>query len=71
MTIISCQSMEVGGHDVGRADPAAELLSEKVHIAEPKIKSGAASRTKLATLIAGMCAVRTVSMMSTRSAAAE
>ena len=34
-----------------------ELLSEKVHIAEPKIKSGAANPApKLATLIAGMCA---------------
>ena len=34
-----------------------ELLSEKVHIAEPKIKSGAAKPApKLATLIAGMCA---------------
>jgi hypothetical protein len=34
-----------------------ELLGEKVHIAEPKIKSGAANPApKLATLIAGMCA---------------
>jgi hypothetical protein len=33
------------------------LLGEKVHIAEPKIKSGAANPApKLATLIAGMCA---------------
>ena len=35
----------------------AELLAEKVHIAEPKIKSGSANPApKLATLIAGMCA---------------
>jgi Transposase DDE domain group 1 len=34
-----------------------ELLAEKVHIAEPKIKSGSANPApKLATLIAGMCA---------------
>jgi len=33
------------------------LLAEKVHIAEPKIKSGSANPApKLATLIAGMCA---------------
>src|SRR5258708_39322674 len=33
------------------------LVGEKVHIAEPKIKSGAANPApKLATLIAGMCA---------------
>jgi len=32
------------------------LLADKVHIAEPKIKSGAANPApKLATLIAGMC----------------
>ena len=49
-----------------------ELLGEKVHIAEPKIKSGAANPApKLATLIAGCVRARTVSMMSTRSAAAE
>jgi hypothetical protein len=34
-----------------------ELLAEKVHIAEPKVKSGAANPApKLATLVAGMCA---------------
>lgn len=34
-----------------------ELLADKVHIAEPKIKSGSANPApKLATLIAGMCA---------------
>ena len=34
-----------------------ELLDEKVHIAEPKIKSGSANPApKLTTLIAGMCA---------------
>ena len=34
-----------------------ELLAEKVHIAEPKVKSGAANpAAKLATLVAGMCA---------------
>jgi Transposase DDE domain group 1 len=34
-----------------------KLLGEKVHIAEPKIKSGSANPApKLATLIAGMCA---------------
>ncbi len=33
-----------------------QLLSEKVHIAEPRIKSGSANAApKLATLIAGMC----------------
>ena len=32
-------------------------MAEKVHIAEPRIKSGAANPApKLATLIAGMCA---------------
>ena len=35
----------------------SRLLGEKVHIAEPRIKSGAANPApKLATLIAGMCA---------------
>jgi hypothetical protein len=35
----------------------SRLLSDKVHIAEPRIKSGAANPSpKLATLIAGMCA---------------
>ena len=35
----------------------SRLLAEKVHIAEPRIKSGAANPSpKLATLIAGMCA---------------
>ena len=35
----------------------SELLGEKVHIAEPKIKSGSANPApKLATLIAGICA---------------
>jgi hypothetical protein len=35
----------------------AELLADKVHIAEPKIKSGSANPApKLSTLIAGMCA---------------
>ncbi|MGH3561218.1 MAG: IS1380 family transposase [Mycobacterium sp.] len=35
----------------------AKLLAEKVHIAEPKIKSGSANPApKLSTLIAGMCA---------------
>ena len=35
----------------------SQLLAEKVHIAEPRIKSGAANPApKLATLIAGMCA---------------
>src|SRR4051812_7969148 len=35
----------------------ARLLAEKVHIAEPKIKSGSANpASKLATLIAAMCA---------------
>ena len=34
-----------------------DLLAEKVHIAEPRIKSGSANPApKLATLIAGMCA---------------
>ena len=34
-----------------------ELLSDKVHIAEPRITSGAANPApKLATVIAGMCA---------------
>ena len=34
-----------------------ELLAEKIHIAEPKVKSGAANPApKLATLVAGMCA---------------
>ena len=34
-----------------------ELLAEKVHIAEPKVTSGAANpAAKLATIIAGMCA---------------
>jgi hypothetical protein len=34
-----------------------ELLAEKVHIAQPKVKSGAANPApKLATLVAGMCA---------------
>ena len=34
-----------------------ELLAEKVYIAEPRIKSGAANPApKLATLVAGMCA---------------
>ncbi len=34
-----------------------ELLAQKVHIAEPKVKSGSANPApKLATLIAGMCA---------------
>ncbi|MGO9507774.1 MAG: IS1380 family transposase, partial [Mycobacterium sp.] len=35
----------------------SELLAEKVHITEPKIKSGSANPApKLATLIAGICA---------------
>ncbi|MFZ0833599.1 MAG: IS1380 family transposase, partial [Mycobacterium sp.] len=35
----------------------AQLLAEKVHIAEPKIKSGSANpSSKLTTMIAGMCA---------------
>ena len=35
----------------------SRLLADKVHIAEPRIKSGSANPApKLATLIAGMCA---------------
>jgi hypothetical protein len=35
----------------------SELLAEKVHIADPKVKSGSANPApKLATLVAGMCA---------------
>ena len=42
------------------------LLADKIHIARPRIKSGSANPApKLATLIAGMCAGRIASMMST------
>jgi hypothetical protein len=45
------------GDDAGPQTALPALLADKVHIAEPRIKSGAANPApKVATLIAGMCA---------------
>jgi hypothetical protein len=42
------------------------LFEQKVRIRAPRIKFGAANPApKLATVVAGMCVVRTVSMTST------
>lgn len=54
--LVSCAGL-VPVMTLAEATGLADLLADKVHIAEPRIKSGSANPApKLATLIAGMCA---------------
>ncbi|AGB23020.1 hypothetical protein Mycsm_02691 [Mycobacterium sp. JS623] len=54
--LVSCAGL-VPVMELATQTGLADLLAEKVHIAEPRIKSGSANPSpKLTTVIAGMCA---------------